>query len=49
MDSKDISTPINHFEDDFVKQNDNKSSFSLKKATIAALIGGAAVLGTYMM
>jgi len=33
----------------YVKGNDNKSSFSLKNATIALLIGGAALLGSFMM
>jgi hypothetical protein len=36
-------------QDRFVSENENKSFFSLKNATIALLIGGAAVLGSYML
>ena len=49
MNTKDISEPFNNAEDGYVKQNDRKSAFSLKNATIAVLIGGAAVLGSYMV
>ena len=36
-------------EDKFVKSSESRSAFSLKNATIALLIGGAAMLGTYMI
>jgi GTP-sensing pleiotropic transcriptional regulator CodY len=48
MNTKDISEPFTN-EDGYVKQNDNKSAFSLKNATIACLVGGAAVLGSYIV
>ena len=40
---------IKQSHDTFVKGSDNKSAISLKNATIALLIGGAAVLGSYMI
>jgi hypothetical protein len=49
MNKKDILEPINQYNDGFVRQDDNKSSISLKRLTIAVLIGGAAVLGSYMI
>ena len=47
MNKQDILEPINPSDDGFVKQDNNKSSFSLKQLTVALLIGGAAILGTY--
>ena len=36
-------------EDKFDKGSESRSAFSVKNATIALLIGGAALLGTYMI
>ena len=47
MNKQDIREPINPSDDGFVKQDNNKSSFSLKQLTVALLIGGAALLGSY--
>jgi hypothetical protein len=47
MNKQDILEPINPSDDGFVKQDNNKSSFSLKQLTVALLIGGAALLGSY--
>ena len=50
MNNKDILEPISQPNDDgFVKQNDQQSVVSLKRLTIALLIGGAAVLGSYVV
>ena len=50
MNNKDILEPISQANDDgFLKQNDQQSFISLKRLTIALLIGGAAVLGSYVV